>query len=180
MRLLASAAVCFVWSFDPLGRWREWLAHTLLENHRLVLVSYGLVHHGTIPIARNVSLQALMRTTPTHLANLGGGQLPIGKSIECRPKGRHCAMVNDIDERVAEVGISNEVTRQVDKVIETHETVLIQHSEEHVSGVIVWNVFEHDSGAAIARRALGLRWQRQLIFDWLHSVCLQHILSGIF
>lgn len=59
MRLVASAAGRFVWSLNPLGRWRKRLAHTLLEKHRLVLVSYGLVHHGTVPIAPNVSLQAL-------------------------------------------------------------------------------------------------------------------------
>ena len=48
--------------FDLLGRSREVLAHTVLEDDRLVLIRHTAVHHRAVPVALHVRLVPLYTT----------------------------------------------------------------------------------------------------------------------
>ena len=58
------------WRLEALGGFGEWLLETVPEDHWLEDIRHVLVHQGTIPIAFNMSFEALMRTTPHNFTHL--------------------------------------------------------------------------------------------------------------
>mmetsp|Transcript_96551 Transcript_96551/g.251621 ORF Transcript_96551/g.251621 Transcript_96551/m.251621 type:complete len:356 (-) Transcript_96551:583-1650(-) len=122
------------WKFD---------AHTVLEYHRLVFVGDHGMHHRAAAVALDVRLVALVGATPTHEAFLPAWKRPIGVPIEGAPEPRYNAGRVQVDECIAEGGVSPEVDGKVDEVVLSSKTLAVHHIEEHLSAVVVGQIAEH-------------------------------------
>ena len=147
------------WNFDLFGWPREGLANTVFEDDRFVGVWDALVHYRAIPITLHMSLETLMRTTPSHLTNLGSWQGPGWKPIKNLPSTIHRCTVHKVHKGVTQIGISAKIARKVNKVIQAHKAMLVQHTQKHLTGIVVWQVAQHDCGALLALiRVLHIFW----------------------
>mmetsp|Transcript_41988 Transcript_41988/g.100086 ORF Transcript_41988/g.100086 Transcript_41988/m.100086 type:complete len:246 (-) Transcript_41988:100-837(-) len=124
-------------------------------------------------------LEALVQAAPAHLANLGRGQGPAREAIEGPPQGVHGHAIHQVHEGVAEVCLTVEVTGQVDEVVATGKTVLVQHGQEHVATIIIGNISQHHGGA-LGCRVLGVLVCRRLcrLSHWLCWCCRHRRLTG--
>merc|ERR1719162_329956 len=67
LRLLDQA---HLWGLHHLRWWWECNTNTFLQQHWLVLLGYGDMHHRAVSVPLDVRVQALLGSTPLDLASL--------------------------------------------------------------------------------------------------------------
>jgi len=151
---------CFQSQGLQLLSWR-WEGHTntIVEEHWLILVTYGIRHDRAVPVAIHMSVQALLVPTPTHATLLPTRNCPLRVSIESPPETHGSCRAHQVDECIPKACLCLEVNGQVQKVILPREPLGVQKLEQHVPRVIVGHVSKHDSRAGLSSQL----WQR---LDW--------------
>merc|ERR1712039_1093748 len=112
-----SAAISHSRSPDGLCGLRECNALPVIHEHGLVLIRDGRVHHWTVPVSFDMSVQALVRLAPANKAPLLAGERPLREAIEVTPESLHNVRVQQIHESVTQCSLRSEIDRQVQEIV---------------------------------------------------------------
>mmetsp|Transcript_96124 Transcript_96124/g.244231 ORF Transcript_96124/g.244231 Transcript_96124/m.244231 type:complete len:218 (+) Transcript_96124:91-744(+) len=154
-----------------LGCRREVRDPTVLEHKRLVGIRDHTMHDRAVAIAVDVSLLALVRTTPRHAANLLARHHPVGEPVEYTPKPWYHIGSHQVDECVAQACLGLEIDGKVNEVVLAFEALVVHHLEERITIVIVRQISQHD------RRAF-LDGNHRFIWFLFRFLCLPALLPA--
>mmetsp|Transcript_32177 Transcript_32177/g.84997 ORF Transcript_32177/g.84997 Transcript_32177/m.84997 type:complete len:239 (-) Transcript_32177:71-787(-) len=91
-------------------------------------------------------LEALVRTAPIHVADLRARDVPIQEAGELVPEALDYPSVDQVDERVPQIGRGAKVNGEVHKIVAPCKPVTVEHHEEHGPRVVVREVAHHEGG----------------------------------
>mmetsp|Transcript_18191 Transcript_18191/g.38896 ORF Transcript_18191/g.38896 Transcript_18191/m.38896 type:complete len:463 (-) Transcript_18191:137-1525(-) len=163
-------------SADGLGWGWEGDALALAEEHGLELIRNHTVHDRAVAVAIDVSLNTLQGIGPTDLAHLVAHEAPVREALEVVPEVEGVLGADEVDEGVAETGLSVVVHGEVDEVVLGVEAFFVEKVDEHGASEVVWDVSHHDGSpglllgggvvTVLTVRSGGFRGETQL-FDLL-------------
>jgi len=131
--------------WNILRRNRERLADAIFEQNWLVGVRYRLMHDSFIAVLLNVCTEALEWTAPRYRARLLGRDSPIAETIEvffsCFGLLNGC----EVDEGVTKPCCSVEVHGQVEEVVASLKTLIVEELEQFALGVAIGDIAQQES-----------------------------------
>mmetsp|Transcript_53859 Transcript_53859/g.155523 ORF Transcript_53859/g.155523 Transcript_53859/m.155523 type:complete len:292 (+) Transcript_53859:324-1199(+) len=133
---------------DLLRRYRKVHPLAVLEHHWLEVLWDAIVHDRAVAVALGAVRSPLQRCAPTHLHDLVARQVPSRKAVEAPPQTQGLRMRNHVHEGIAESCPALEVDWVVHEVVRAQEALSVQQLEQHVPGIVVRQVAEHDRSVA--------------------------------
>lgn len=98
------------------------------------------VHHCTVPVTFNVTLQTLQGLAPSDLTYLVTLQAPLGKALKMVKEAVSLFTRDKVHESIAHQGIAGKVKRGVEKVVGTCKALRVEKLQEIIATVVVWEV----------------------------------------
>mmetsp|Transcript_86222 Transcript_86222/g.136974 ORF Transcript_86222/g.136974 Transcript_86222/m.136974 type:complete len:222 (-) Transcript_86222:37-702(-) len=107
------------------------------------------MHHRTVAITCNVLVQALNVGGPRH--RQAGGLVPEATSVAVKvnPKLSSHLWIDQVHKGVAKRQLADELHGQVEEVIGSTESGIIQKLLEVLNGAALWQVFDHHTGPVL-------------------------------
>mmetsp|Transcript_10509 Transcript_10509/g.29158 ORF Transcript_10509/g.29158 Transcript_10509/m.29158 type:complete len:289 (+) Transcript_10509:183-1049(+) len=155
-----------------LCRWWEGVANSVGKHCWLVLVRNTLVHHWTVSVPPDVRLETLVHA-PGHVANPVARDGPTEEALHFLPESLRHSSRREVDESIPKRRFCTKIHRHINKVVQPFEPLLVEQLNNHVPGVVIWQVLQHDSGASRVET---------IVFDenacvlgtWRHGTCRRH------
>lgn len=114
------------WRANQCSGSRIWHSHPLVKHHGLEVIRDTIVHHGTVTVSLDMSLQSLMWMRPLYSARFAG-QRPVTEVLK-RPHALHCYLVMcEIHECVAEVPLICEIKWQIEEIYGLSKSTGCEH-----------------------------------------------------
>lgn len=136
-------------------RWRrEWDAHAIHEECRLVLVGDTVVHDRAVAVLVDVGLKTLHFSTPSNIAGFLAGHLPLCESLEVALGLLSLLMGRKAKEGITEACEVLEVRGKVHKCVLSSKALSIQHVQQSGAVVAVGQISEHEGSAFITLMTL--------------------------
>lgn len=123
----------------------EWLADAIFKQNWLVGVRHRLMHDRLIAVLLNVCTEALEWTAPRYRARLLARDSPLAETIKVFFSSFGLLTRRKVDKGVTKSCCSVEVHRQVEEVVASLKTLIVEELEQFALCVAIGDVAQQES-----------------------------------